>query len=55
MLEKQIQEAEAKAGDTERLIQENATDYVRLEELFREKAELERKIEDLYAQWDAVE
>ena len=55
LLEKQIQEAEAKAGETERLIQENATDYLRLEELFREKAELERQIEDLYARWDAVE
>ena len=55
LLEKQIQEAEARAGETERLIQENATDYQRLEELFREKAELERQIEDLYARWDAVE
>ncbi len=55
LLEKQIQEAEAKAQETERLIEENATDYQRLEELFREKAELERQIEDLYAQWDAVE
>ncbi len=55
LLEKQIQEAEAKAGETERLIQANATDYLRLEELFREKAELERQIEDLYARWDAVE
>ena len=55
LLEKQIQEAEAKAGETERLIQENATDYLRLEELFREKAELEQQIEDLYARWDAVE
>ena len=55
LLEKQIQEAEAKAAETERLIEENATDYQRLEELFREKAELERQIEDLYARWDAVE
>ncbi len=55
LLEKQIQEAEAKAEETERLIEENATDYQRLEELFRDKAELERQIEDLYARWDAVE
>ena len=55
LLEKQIQEAEKKAGETERLIEENATDYQRLEELFLEKAELERQIEDLYARWDAVE
>ena len=55
LLEKRIQEAEEKAGETDRLIEENATDYARLEELFREKAELERQIEDLYAQWDAVE
>ena len=55
LLEKQIQEAEAKAAETERLIEENATDYQRLEKLFREKAELERQIEDLYARWDAVE
>ena len=54
-LGKQIQEAEAKAAETERLIEENTTDYQRLEELFREKAELERQIEDLYARWDAVE
>ena len=47
LLEKQIQEAEAKAAETERLIEENATDYQRLEELFRKKAELERQIEDL--------
>lgn len=55
LLEKQIQETEDKAKETERLIEENATDYQRLEELFRDKAELERQIEDLYARWDAVE
>ena len=55
LLEKRIQEAEEKAGETDRLIEENATDYARLEELFREKAELERQIEDLYTRWDAVE
>ncbi len=55
LLEKRIQEAEERLSALDAQIEENATDYARLEELFREKGELEKQVEDLYLQWDAVE
>jgi ATPase subunit of ABC transporter with duplicated ATPase domains len=55
LLEKRIGEAEARGLELDRAIEENATDYARLEELFREKAENEAEVEALYAEWDAVE
>ena len=39
----------------EKQIEEFASDYTRMEELFRDKAELEKQVEDLYREWDAVE
>lgn len=50
-LEKEIAELDEKIKQLEEEIEKNATDYVRLEELFAEKGNAEEQLERLYAGW----
>lgn len=51
VIEADISETEARLLDIEQDMQDNASDYVKLEELLSEKDELSAKLEALYRRW----
>jgi ABC-type multidrug transport system ATPase subunit len=54
VLERDIARAEEKLKDFDKLVEDCASDYVRLNEVLTEKAALENGLQDMYEQWEAA-
>jgi ATPase subunit of ABC transporter with duplicated ATPase domains len=53
-LEKEIFELDEKIKALDAQIEENATDYIKLSQLFDEKSEVEKLLEEKYIRWDKL-
>ena len=54
LLEREIEKLEQRSADLDALIEENASDYIRLGELQAEKDELQLKIDQMYQEWSEL-
>ena len=54
LLEREIEKLEQRSAELDILIEENASDYIRLGELQAEKDELQLKIDQMYQEWSEL-
>ena len=54
LLEREIEKLELRSAELDTMIEENASDYIRLGELQAEKDELQLKIDQMYQEWSEL-